>query len=264
MKFKDWLRLPLLIRRVTGRDAFRWMTGIAIVLATGIFFSWRYWGELHGDQESLSTTVRNVGVVIGGVIAILLAVWRGTVADRQAKAGQRQSETAQQGLSNERYQKGAEMIGSGVLSVRLGGVYALQRLAEEHPKQYHVQIMRLFCAFARHPTEDSEEKTKQVGQPDSETKPLPRPDIQAIMEAIRDRREAAVALEKQDGFKWNLVSVNLSGSHLANIDFSLGAALESEPIRRGPHSGRHVRCGSQWSKPIQRKPRECKPESCAP
>ncbi len=135
MKFKDWMRLPLLIRRVTGRNAFRWMTGIAIVLATGIFFSWRYWGELHGDQESLSTTVRNVGVVIGGVIAILLAVWRGVLVGRQA-------DTAQQGLLNERYQKGAEMIGSGVLSVRLSGVYALQRLAEEHPKQYHVQIMR--------------------------------------------------------------------------------------------------------------------------
>ena len=205
MKFKDWLRLPLLIRRVTGRNAFRWMTGIAIVLATGIFFSWRYWGELHGDQESLSTTVRNVGVVIGGVIAILLAVWRGTVADRQAKAGQRQSETAQQGLLNERYQKGAEMIGSGVLSVRLGGVYALQRLAEEHPKQYHVQIMRLFCAFARHPTEDDSEDagrteagTERGLEEKRDNRPELRPDVQAVMEAIGARGKRGLEIEKQE------------------------------------------------------------------
>ena len=30
--------------------------------------------------------------------------------------------------------------------------YALQRLAEEHPERYHIQIMRLFCAFVRNPT----------------------------------------------------------------------------------------------------------------
>ena len=44
------------------------------------------------------------------------------------------------------------MLGSEVLSVRLGGIYALQRLAEEWPDQYHIQIMRLFCAFVRLPT----------------------------------------------------------------------------------------------------------------
>ena len=44
------------------------------------------------------------------------------------------------------------MLGNDVLSVRLMGgirIIALQRLAEEHPEQYHVQIMRLFCALAR-------------------------------------------------------------------------------------------------------------------
>ncbi len=77
-----WNRLPQLIRRVIGRDAFWWIAGIAAVLATGIYFSWRYWGELHGDQESFSTTVLKVGLVIGGVIAILLTVWRSMVAEQ--------------------------------------------------------------------------------------------------------------------------------------------------------------------------------------
>ena len=54
------------------------------------------------------------------------------------------------------------MLGSEVLSVRLGGIYALQRLAEEEPKQYHVQIMRLFCAFVRNPTKDEDAGTRRI------------------------------------------------------------------------------------------------------
>ena len=52
-------------------------------------------------------------------------------------------------MLNERYQQGAEMLGSDVLAVRLGGIYALQRLAGEHPQQSHIQIMQAFCAFIR-------------------------------------------------------------------------------------------------------------------
>ena len=118
-----------LIGRVLRREGFWWVAAIVAVLVIGSLLSWRFWDDLADDKESLSTTVRNIGLLIGGVVAILLAVWRSIVAERQA-------DTAQQGLLNERYQRGAEMIGSDVLSVRLGGIYALQRLAAEHPEQY--------------------------------------------------------------------------------------------------------------------------------
>ena len=86
------------------------------------------------------------------MIGLPLAIWRSTVAERQSATSQLQSETAQRGLLNERYQKGAEMLGSAVLAVRLGGIYALDRLAREHPEAYHLQIMNLLCAFVRNPT----------------------------------------------------------------------------------------------------------------
>ena len=145
-----WHHLLPLIHRCTSWNGFWWIAGIAVVLAIGVYLSWRFWDDLQGGPESLSTTVRNLGLVIGGVIAILLAVWRSI-----SEMGSSQADTAQRSLlSNERYQKGAiEMLGNNVLSVRLGGVYALRRLAEEHPEQYHVQTMRLLCAFVRNPTE---------------------------------------------------------------------------------------------------------------
>ena len=160
MKMPGWIRRSLillrpivqpllrLIRSVVGWEGFWWIAAIAAVLVIGGLLSWRFWDDLADDRESLSTTIRNLGLVIGGIIAMLLAVWRSRVAERQAN-------TAQQSMLNERYERGVEMLGSDVLSVRLGGIYALERLASEHPQQYHVQIMKLACAFVRHPTKDA-------------------------------------------------------------------------------------------------------------
>ena len=186
------------------------------------FYSWL------NASESPSTTIRNVGFVIAGLIALPLTIWRSLVADRQASAARdqadsalRQADSAQQGLLNERYQKGAEMLGSEVLSVRMGGIYALQRLAEEHPKQYHVQIMRLFCAFARHPKKDQEHET----EPSSDETLLGlREDVQAIMERIGSRDETRVVLEKEAKYPLNLYRANLQNANLPKADLS-GALL---------------------------------------
>ena len=221
---------------------------IGLVLVTSLSLSWCYWEELRGDQESLSTTVRNVGVVIGGVIAILFAIWRSIVAERQADAAQRQaetaqrqSETAQRGLLNERYQKGAEMFGSGRLSVRLGGVYALALLAREHPGDYHLEIMSLFCAFVRNPIGEPFEAPlpvksltpaakfksgwEEAGDEAGEDRPLRvREDIQAIMTAVCKRSEAQIEIEKEREYTLALRDANLKGARLA------GANLEGADL----------------------------------
>ena len=102
------------------------------------------WDSWRGE-ESNGTAIRNLVLVMAAIAALPLAIWRSKVAERQA-------ETAQRGLLNERYQKGGEMLGSKELSVRLGGIYALARLAREYPGDYHTQIMNLLCAFVRNPT----------------------------------------------------------------------------------------------------------------
>ena len=192
--------------------AFWWIVGAAFVLVTGFFLSWWYWEELRGDRESLSTTVRNVGLVIGGVEAILFAVWRSIVAEKQAKI-------AQHGLLNERYQKGAEMLGSGVLSVRLGGLEVLGDLAREYPKDYHTKAMSLICAFVRNPV-------REAG--DGETNPISgstREDIQDAMTTIHARTAAQIEKEKQEDYILHLARANLEhvclyGANLANANLT--------------------------------------------
>ena len=207
-------------------DAFWWIAGIVLVLVTSLSLSWCYWEELRGDQESLSTTVRNVGLVIGGVIAILFAVWRSIVAEKQAK-------TAQRGLLNERYQKGAEMLGSDVLAVRLGGIYALARLARERAEDYHMQAMSLLCACVRHPVADEAADPIKDGSltiaPTFKTgrnkrhfeRPLRvREDVQAVMTAVHERSGPQIKIEeieKGEDYGLNLSGANLADAYLVNM-----------------------------------------------
>ena len=100
--------------------------------------------------------VRNAGIVIGGVVALILAGWRGIAADRQSKeAGRqvleaaRQVATAQEGQRNERFQRSVDMLGDSSRAVQLAGIYALQRFAEEDPERYHIEVVKVLCAFVR-------------------------------------------------------------------------------------------------------------------
>ena len=223
MRKLDWKDLA---KSVVQRDGILWITLIIIVLSIGVALSWIYWKDLRGSQDSLGTTIRTVALVIGGVIAAILAMWRSRVAERQAT-------TAQRGLLNERYQKGAEMLGNEVLAVRLAGIYALQRLAEEHSEQYHVQVMRLLCAFARHPTRQMQSEAPvqdEMAVRKSDPTPFDEPqeireDVQAVMAAIGYRRGEAILLEKHSQFKLDLRGADirnarLNKANLAGADFT--------------------------------------------
>ena len=187
---------------------------VAIAVLSIVYLSWLegFWNWLREGtvtqavaeeeiitKESNSTTIRNIGLVVGGMIAIGLAVWRSRVAERQADAAQQQAimsqqqaDLAQRGLLNERYQRGVEMLGSAVLSVRIGGIYALRSLAEDYPEQYHIEAMRSLCAFVRNPT-------KYEPQPPG-GEPEPREDVQVALDAICACHEINTSLDNVTEF----------------------------------------------------------------
>ena len=214
--------------------------GLLVVLAAaGLWLKAPDWLT---QNESGSATIRNLVLGIATLIALPLGIWRSMVAERQADATQRQSQTASVSLLNERYQKGAEMLGSDVLSVRLGGIFALSSLAEEHPGQYHVQIMRLLCSFVRHPpasspTDFEVEPIFVSGEP-HEISGAVRADCQAAMKAVLGRNERLRTLELDSNFRldfrganlhqlrWhdfeivNLAEADLSYANLESVDFA--------------------------------------------
>ncbi len=176
-------------------------------------------------------TLRNLGFVVGGLVAVGFGIWRGLVANRQSRASQDQAETARRGLLNERYQRGAEMLGSPVLAVRLGGIYALEGLAEDEPDQYHVQVMRLFSAFARNPTQDDSPRPSGGAQGSGIIDYLLRQDVQAVMTAIGTRSDSDIELEKKADFKLLLSCANLSGAYLKDANLSRVTLFDTDLSR---------------------------------
>ena len=187
---------------------------LAIVVAAGGWSLVNFWDWLHtgeAGRETGSTTVRNIGLLVAGIIALPLALWRSMVAQRQADAAHRQAVTAQQDLLNERYQRGAEMLGSEVLAVRLGGIYALERLATEYPASYYFQITRLLCAFVRHPTQDERSEVRR-----SKTGSLtPREDVETAARSVSACHGRHLAVSDYSERRLNLTNSELAGANLS-------------------------------------------------
>lgn len=177
--------------------------------------------------ESNVDTLRNVGLLIGGVLALVFGVWRAWVAERQVAAAQGQLDTTQGLLTaaqeqvdiarrtslNDTYQRSAEMLGSRVLAVRLGGIYALQRLAEQQPEEYHLQIVKLLCAFVRNPPHDEFLDRPFIIEGEEFPRPI-RPDAQDALSVISIRTREQTRIEMESGFDLNLHGSNLRGASL--------------------------------------------------
>ena len=190
---------------------------VLLVVLAGSAWCWDSW---RGD-DSNGTAIRNLVLIMAAIAALPLAIWRSKVAERQAATAQRQSETAQRGLLNERYQKGADMLGSGVLAVRLGGIYALARLAREYPGDYHTQIMNLLCAFVRNPT-----PTEVQGRHTNAA----REDVEAVMPAICARSAAQLLTEEKEFY----FQLDLSGADLRYVSFLLATSLGNSDLQPPP------------------------------
>ena len=245
----------------TGR---LWFSVIAAIMILGLgcatILNWDWLNSTEPDPKgetaespsavtSNGETLRNVALIIGGLIALVFAFWRSWVAENQTAAAQRQvtaalgqvdaaqrqATTAHNDFLNGRYQRGAEMLGNSVLAVRLGGIYALRKLAAEHPDLYHVEIMRLLCAFVRNPTKDQD-----LDHPmEIEGEVMPRrirEDAQAALLAIGIRTRNQTRIEDEGEFTADLHGANLGSADLRRFILNgvnlHGANLEGADLRQ--------------------------------
>ena len=212
--------LGVRLRRVLHVLRSGWLVAAAwagAVIGIGGFITYECWDWLIGDANR-SAVVRNVVLVLASLIGLPVALWRSWIAQRQAA-------TAEGGLLNERYQKAAEMLGHEHLSVRLGGVYALARMAEEHPVGYHLQIAELFCAYVRHPppvagkAPRNRKRAPRVGMGPLDY-PQHRTDIAAIMKAMGTRSARRVVLEKRASTTLSFSGADLRGLGMRDLNFA--------------------------------------------
>ena len=204
-----------------------WWAPLLVILFTvvGVCLTVQFWGWLRGEPSSgsqnPSATVRNVALVIAAPVALVLAVWRSIIAHEQA-------DIARSSLRGERFQKAAEMLGSNLLSVRMGGIYGLCQLARDYPKELHLQVVNLLAAFVRYPP--SREPPKEIAI--ILVARIVRQDIGEIMDFFFTRSIESRAIEKDQSY-----TIDLSMSDLSGVQFPPGSNLEGIDLRYTNLSG---------------------------
>ena len=186
---------------------------------------------------------------------------------RNFTLSRRTFELTEQGQVTDRYTKAIEQLGSDKLDVRIGGIYALERVARDSARD-HPTVMEVLSAFVR---EHSHEQRSPTPEP---TDALPtrrtRPDVQAAVTVIGRR------ISRNDRERIDLSGALLSGALLADTDLA-GAILSGadlwrdprprgplrrEPRPRGPWRREPLRRGPHRRDPHRRGPRRRDPHRC--
>jgi pentapeptide repeat protein len=153
---------------------------------------------------------------------------------------------SRQGQVTDRYTKAVEQLGSDKIEVRIGGIYALERIARDS-KRDHPRVMELLTAFVRVRSDE------QVPRPEPGGAGPPRADVQAALTVIGRRlpwRDKGRPIDLTHAILAgaNLVAADLRGADLTGADLT-GAVLtdadlngtiltsakwpEAEPVPRG-------------------------------
>jgi hypothetical protein len=241
---------------------------IALVVLAGLPFLW--WlnvtplQQVEGTLEvkdffalknqaikSVIEAIKIIATVFGG-IAILLNVYYGAkrtkaleknaiAATQNAIAATKNADVAEQGQLTERFTKAIEQLGSDNISIRLGGIYALESIAEysqkgEWSERYHWTVMEVLSAFVREKPplkgdlDDKKAEDKQQPQ-------KPRTDIQAALTVIgrrnpeKDPKNQKLNLSKADIAGADLIGANLQGAILIEANLQ-GVFLNEAKLQK--------------------------------
>ncbi len=156
------------------------------------------------DQLEVVKTGLAVGAGTGGVVALVLNGRRQWSNDHDAAARR----------ITELYSKSVDQLGSDKAAVRLGGLYALERLANSNPTQ-ELTIGNVICAYLRMPYTPSREL------PDDATQEQRDRHDQLIQE--REIRQAALDIltrhnrHNSDEY-WPALDISIQRANLSDAD----------------------------------------------
>jgi hypothetical protein len=202
-----------------------------------------------------------------GIFTVAAAGAAGVIAWRNYLATQLKNDIDREGLITDRFTKaidqlGAEKDGKPNLEVRLGGIYALERIARDSPRD-HWTIMEILTAYVRQnsrwiepaftsrqgsasmPNNAGRQMPGQALQPhDSGEPPLPRADVQAILTVI-GRRELQDWRGHAELPRLDLHATDLRRAFLANCNL-VGAVLWDVHFENADLREAHLEASVLW------------------
>lgn len=125
----------------------RWI--VVLVIMGIMVLLWALWFVGPETPEQRNEVIRTVAALIGGE-ALLVQLWftRETIrinTQNTAATIENQKQTQLSALA-ERFYKATEQLGSASDDVRIGALYSLERLANDH-EDYYLQVIKVVCAF---------------------------------------------------------------------------------------------------------------------
>jgi uncharacterized protein YjbI with pentapeptide repeats len=140
-----------------------------------------------------------------------------------ARAALKNAEAAQEKQITERFTKAVEQLASPEIAIRLGGIYALERIAK-NSKDDHWTIMEVLTAFVR--------EKRPLEEEEGEREPLPKipTDIQAALTVIGRRNcENEEENQRLDLHSTDIRGADLTGAILRRINL-FGADLREAKL----------------------------------
>jgi uncharacterized protein YjbI with pentapeptide repeats len=202
-----------------------WATTIVTISIWAVYLLWRVpqwqansWAR-HADAnprelfEIENESRGTLGQILSGVAVLtgLIFAWQqlGQTSDNLR--------VSEEGQITDRFSRAVDQLGSDQFTIRLGGIYALERIARDSPRDYG-PVMEVLTAFARQesPVGPDAAATPAAGVPEV---PL---DVRAVFKVIGRRSDAQIATEMEEGDGCldltgiNAVGVDLSEDNLQN------------------------------------------------
>jgi hypothetical protein len=164
---------------------------------------------------------RTIVQIVGGLFALIALI----LAWRRVKV-------TEQGHITDRYTKAIEQLGKldvdkPNIELRLGGIYALERIARDSPRD-HWPIMEVLTAYVR-------SNAPLQTEPADQTKP--GVDIQAILTVLARRRRNG--RREEDEQRLDLRRTDLRGAYLTDAHLE-GAIFEGADLQRASLVGAHL------------------------
>jgi uncharacterized protein YjbI with pentapeptide repeats len=215
---------------------------LAIWVVPGVLVGAPRNGLAEADRlKALNDARSSLVTVVGGLLLFTGALIGAVLTSRTIQVNRATVEVSRQGQITERFTRAIDQLGQhgqDKLDVRLGGIYALERIARESAED-HMPIMEVLTAYLReHARVQSAgavgplHPEHQARSTDADQPPRLRADVQAIATVLgrrpdERRRQEQGRLDLQEV---DLRLANLHRAHLEEADLS-DAHLERADLR---------------------------------
>lgn len=183
-----------------------------------------------------SDTVRNLSLLLAASIGWFFFYWRAKTADlnaeateQSAKATRKNAETAEKGLTVDRFSRSIEHLAHEKTSIRLGGIRSLEQIAKSHEEEREKIIQILSTRIREIAPLDATKETKEWLQRFEDTNErerlmteerYKRLDVETIAKVLSDITRIRSPYHPCELYNIDLSGLLFIGDNLANCIFS--------------------------------------------